>query len=139
MDPWYSGRMPADEMTLAKALGENGYTTGHSGKWHIAIDHHAFPQPMDVGFDWTRSDRGARTAMKDRLSGFATTAEDDPYQLDEHGFPFHQTNEDALTFLKEHKQDPFFPLLCHLAGSFADSYTIGSVVEKVRRANRHGP
>ena len=108
MDPWYSGRMPADEVTLAKALGENGYTTGHSGKWHIAIDHHAFPQPMDVGFDWTRSDRGARASMKDRLSGFATTAVDDPFCLDEDGFPFHQTNEDALTFLNEHKQDPFF-------------------------------
>jgi arylsulfatase A-like enzyme len=108
MDPWYSGRMPADEMTLARALGQNGYTTGHCGKWHIAIDHNAFPQPMDVGFDWTRSDRGARTSMKDRLSGFATKAEDDPYRLDEDGFPFHQTNEDALAFLNEHKQDPFF-------------------------------
>ncbi len=55
MDPWYSGRMPEDELTLAKALRRNGYTTGHSGKWHIAIDHHAFPQPEDVGFDFTRS------------------------------------------------------------------------------------
>jgi arylsulfatase A-like enzyme len=108
MDPWYSGRMPADEMTLARALGRNGYTTGHSGKWHIAIEHHAFPQPMDVGFDWTRSDRGARAAMGDRLGGFATTDVNDPFRLDEEGFPFHQTNEDALTFLNEHKQNPFF-------------------------------
>lgn len=108
MDPWYSGRMPADELTIARVLRENGYTTGHSGKWHIAIDHHAFPQPKDVGFDFTRSDRGARSGMKDRLSGFATKAPDDPYRLDEEGFPFHQTNEDALTFLREHKGDPFF-------------------------------
>lgn len=108
MDPWYSGRMPADEMTLARALKANGYTTGHSGKWHIAIDHNAFPQPMDVGFDWTRSDRGSRGSMKDRLAGFATEAPDDPFRLDENGFPYHQTNEDALTFLKEHKDTPFF-------------------------------
>lgn len=108
MDPWYSGRMPADELTLAKVLGENGYTTGHSGKWHIAIDHHAFPQPGDVGFDYTRAERGARRGMEDRLSDFATDAEDDPYRLDENGFPFHQTNEDALTFMEEHKDDPFF-------------------------------
>jgi len=46
--------------------------------------------------------------MKDRLAGFATKAEDDPFRLDEAGFPFHQANEDALTFLNEHKQDPFF-------------------------------
>jgi arylsulfatase A-like enzyme len=108
MDPWYSGRMPADEMTLARALRKNGYTTGHSGKWHIAIDHHAFPQPEDVGFDFTRSSRGSRAGMKNRLTDFATTNVDDPYRLDENGYPYHQTNEDALTFLKTHKSEPFF-------------------------------
>jgi arylsulfatase A-like enzyme len=108
MDPWYSGRMPADEMTLAKAMKQNGYVTGHSGKWHIAIDHHAFPQPEDVGFDYTRSDRGSRNGMKDRLADFATTAADDPYRLDANGYPYDQTNEDALTFLRENKDKPFF-------------------------------
>ncbi|MDF1656193.1 MAG: sulfatase-like hydrolase/transferase [Verrucomicrobiales bacterium] len=108
MDPWYSGRMPEDELTLAKVLRENGYATGHSGKWHMAIDHHAFPQPGDQGFDWTRADRGARTSMKDRLDGFATEAKEDPFRLDENGFPFHQTNEDALTFLREQEDKPFF-------------------------------
>lgn len=108
MDPWYSGRMPADEMTLAKALGQNGYTTGHSGKWHIAIDHHAFPQPKDVGFHFTRSTRGSRAGMEDRLAEFATTAADDPFRLDENGYPFHQTNEDALTFLRDNADKPFF-------------------------------
>ncbi len=108
MDPWYSGRMPEDELTLPKLLRENGYTTGHSGKWHMAIDHHAFPQPADQGFDYTQSSRGARAGMADRLKGFATKAPDDPYRLDKNGFPFHQTNEDALTFLKENKDKPFF-------------------------------
>ena len=32
----------------------------------------------------------------------------DPYRLDENGYPFHQTNEDALTFLRETKDKPFF-------------------------------
>ena len=108
MAPWYSGRMPADEMTIAKALRQNGYTTGHSGKWHIAINHKAFPQPKDVGFDYTQSSRGARSGMDDRLADFATTDKDDPFRLDENGFPFHQTNEDALTFLNENKGKPFF-------------------------------
>lgn len=108
MDPWYSGRMPENEMTLAKALRGNGYATGHSGKWHIAVDHNAFPQPKDVGFDFTRSNRGSRTSMKDRLDGFATNSPDDPYRLDKNGYPFHQTNEDALTFLRENKDKPFF-------------------------------
>jgi len=108
MDPWYSGRMPADTFTLARAMNANGYVTGHVGKWHIAIDHHAYPQPMDVGFDFTRSDRGAHSGMKDRLSGFATKAEDDPYRLDANGMPYHQNNEDALDFMRENKEQPFF-------------------------------
>ena len=108
MDPWYSGRMPADEQTIAKTLRENGYTTGHSGKWHIAIDHKAFPQPKDVGFDYTESSRGSRRSMPDRMEGFATRDANDPYRLDENGYPFDQTNEDALTFMRQNKDKPFF-------------------------------
>lgn len=108
MDPWYSGRMPADELTLPKYLKQHGYVTGHSGKWHMAIDHNAFPQPEDQGFDFTRSDRGSRSRMANRLEGFATSNADDPFRLDENGYPFHQTNEDALTFLNQNKDKPFF-------------------------------
>jgi arylsulfatase A-like enzyme len=108
MDPWYSGRMPANEMTLAKALKSNGYHTGHVGKWHIAMEHNSFPQPLDVGFDFTLSDRGVTTGMKDRMSDFATDSVDDPYRLDANGFPLDQNNEDALTFLRESKDKPFF-------------------------------
>ena len=109
MTPWYSGRMPEDEVTLAKVLRNNGYTTGHVGKWHMAINHNAYPQPEDQGFDWTLSERGATKPMKPhRLTRFATDAFDDPYRLDENGFPFHQNSEDALSFLKEHQDKPFF-------------------------------
>ncbi|MEX1048673.1 MAG: sulfatase [Akkermansiaceae bacterium] len=109
MTPWYSGRMPENELTLAKVLHQNGYVTGHSGKWHMAINHNAFPQPMDVGFDWTRSGRGVAVAMTPhRLTGFATAAVDDPHRLDANGHPFDQTTEDALIFLREQQDKPFF-------------------------------
>ena len=109
MEPWYSGRMPAGEMTLARVLLQNGYVTGHSGKWHMAIDHNSFPQPMDQGFTWTRKDRGVTVGMvPHRLTGFATDAADDPYRLDENGHPFDQTSADAVTFLREQQDKPFF-------------------------------
>ena len=109
MPPWYSGRMPEDEITLSKALQKNGYATGHCGKWHMAIDHNAFPQPEDQGFDWTRHNLGTTEKMRPhRLTGFATSAPDDPHRLDENGFPYHQNNEDALEFLRTHKDRPFF-------------------------------
>ena len=106
--PWYSGRMPENEMTIARVLQQNGYVTGHSGKWHMAIDHKAFPQPEDQGFDWTRSSRGARSGMPSRVEGFASTRAKDPFRLDENGYPYHQTSEDALTFLRENHDKPFF-------------------------------
>ncbi|WP_179351273.1 sulfatase [Winogradskyella vidalii] len=109
IDPWYSGRMPENEMTLARVLQQKGYTTGHAGKWHMAINHHAFPQPEDQGFDVTTANRGVTSPQKPhRLTDFATTDASDPYRLDKNGFPFHQNNQDALNFIKENKQDPFF-------------------------------
>jgi uncharacterized sulfatase len=113
MPPWYSGRMPVETVSLAEALKTNGYTTGHCGKWHMAINHNAYPQPEDQGFDWTRHNLGVTAKMTpDRLSGFATDHPDDPYRLDENGFCKHQNSEDALTFVRENKDKPFFLFDC---------------------------
>ncbi|HAV12242.1 MAG TPA: N-acetylgalactosamine-6-sulfatase [Opitutae bacterium] len=109
MPPYYKGRMEVDEVTLPKVLREHGYATGHCGKWHMAIDHHAYPQPEDQGFDWTRSNLGATRRMQpDRMTGFATDAANDPYRLDENGFPYHQNSEDAMEFIRGHSDQPFF-------------------------------
>ncbi len=102
LSPWYSARMPVETVTIVEALKADGYTTGHSGKWHVAKGHHSYPQPEDQGFDYTRNSRGVQGRMQpDRLTGFATDAANDPYRLDANGFPFDQTHEDAMTFLKE--------------------------------------
>lgn len=109
ISPWYSGRMPENEITLARVMQQAGYVTGHAGKWHMAINHNAFPQPKDQGFDWTRADLGKTAPMRPhRLTGFATKAADDPFRLDENGFQYHQNNVDALEFVNEHKDRPFF-------------------------------
>jgi len=112
IDPWYSGRMKLSEVTIAEALKTNGYATGHAGKWHVAINHHAFPTPLDQGFDFTRMNRGAHSRMPNRLENFATTAKDDPYQLDAEGFPRHENVEDALEFMNENRTKPFFLYFC---------------------------
>ena len=109
LSPWYSARMPEETVTIAEALKPHGYVTGHSGKWHIAMKHHGYPQPKDQGFDYSRHSRGVQCHMKpDRLTGFATDAQDDPFRLDANGFPFDQTHHDAMTFLRENHDEPFF-------------------------------
>lgn len=107
--PWYSGRLSIEETIIPEVLNAFGYTTGHVGKWHIAINHNAYPQPLDHGFDFSVSDRGVNTSMKpDRISDFATTEEDDRYSIDENGFPRDPNNENALSFLEQSKDKPFF-------------------------------
>jgi len=109
MSPWYSGRLGVEEFTLAEALRANGYRTGHSGKWHIAISHHAFPQPKDHGFDVTFAGRGVNTKMiPHRLAGFATTDSKDSYCMDEQGIPRDEVTVHAIRFMDESKADPFF-------------------------------
>jgi arylsulfatase A-like enzyme len=109
MEPWYSGRMPEGELTLARVLQQNGYATGHCGKWHMAINHHAYPQPEDQGFDWTRHNLGTTQRMRPhRLTGFATREVGDPFRLDENGYPYHKNSEDAMQFIGEHADQPFF-------------------------------
>ena len=109
--PWFSGRMPANEQTIARTLRENGYKTGHAGKWHMSYGHHAFPGPLDQGFDFTTHEgagaRGIQTGMN-RLQGFATDQPGDPYRLDAEGFPTDSVTEGALKFMETNKDKPFF-------------------------------
>ena len=109
IQPWYRGRLPVSEVTLPEVLKEQGYVSGHIGKWHIAIDHHAYPQPKDHGFDYTISDRGVTSRMSpDRLNDFSTYDENDKYRIDANGFPRDPNNENALDFINQSKDKPFF-------------------------------
>ncbi|WDE97611.1 sulfatase [Lentisphaera profundi] len=107
--PWYSSRMPLSTFSLAEALKAEGYTTGHSGKWHISKNHYAYPQPFHHGFDYSVHERGVQNNMTpDRLTEFATNDPKDPYRLDKNGMPFDAPQHGAMTFIKENQDKPFF-------------------------------
>ncbi len=117
MSPYKNIRLEASETTIAEALKPYGYLSGHSGKWHI-VARSGFPQPKDQGFDFSRQNRGIHQSkgwnVKERIRDFATTDPNDPYRLDENGYAFDETTEDALDFMKEavQKEKPFF---CYFA------------------------
>ena len=72
----------------------------------------AKPLPNHVGFDWSRESMGVARDMKpNRVKGFSSDAADDPWQLDEKGYPTNGIFDDSLTFMEEHKEQPFF-LFC---------------------------
>jgi len=109
ISPFFTVRMPIERYTIAEALRANGYRTGHSGKWHISKSHYDYPKPFRHGFDFSFHERGVQSAMKpDRLTGFATNDADDPFRLDENGFPTDSPQQNALKFLEESKDQPFF-------------------------------
>ena len=51
--PGYEGYLTRNSVTIAEILGANGYSTIHSGKWHLGSgDGHGLP-PQDWGFQNT--------------------------------------------------------------------------------------
>ena len=110
VEPWYSGRIMENTPSLAQLLKDNGYATGHTGKWHMAIGHHDTPKPHSLGFDFTTHMQGAdvrgiQRRMPDRLD-FST--KDSEYPLDENDFPIDPITEESLRFMRENKDKPFF-------------------------------
>ena len=119
VDPYLDVHLDLDALTLADALKDNGYRTGHSGKWHVGKTADSY------GFDVVDQDRGFHRRMPDRTKDFSTV--DDPkYPLSKKkypplsekkpegiSYPYDQVTESALAFMAESEDQPFFLNLCH--------------------------
>ena len=108
ISPWYKGRSATTKRTIATVLRNNGYFTGHAGKWHMGW--YTSKETNAQGFDYARSRRGATRTTPDRSKIFATSKPGAKYKLDRNGFPQHDNLDDALAFLKQanRKDKPFF-------------------------------
>lgn len=126
--PNSGGGIPADEVTLAEALNEQGYATGCFGKWHLGH----LPQflPTNNGFDTyfgipysNDMDRLSEKGPKGRAAFWAPQTElwNVPilHDLAEVERPADQTTitrrytERAVEFIRAHQGDPFFVYLPH--------------------------
>jgi arylsulfatase A-like enzyme len=92
-------------VTLAEALKDGGYATGHFGKWHLAGKDGALPtaQGFDVSFD----SFGERE-LAEGSEGNQTGPPEDPKGV------FTLTRK-ACEFIAEHREGPFFCYLAHHA------------------------
>ncbi|MDQ8209462.1 sulfatase [Coraliomargarita sp. SDUM461003] len=108
-----------DHMTLADALKQNGYRTGHYGKWHAGLNASAY------GFESVNQTRGVHRGMKDRTKDFSTPKDRQwplskekypPYSEDFPdgiSYPYDELTEEALEFIQDNKEEAFFLNLCH--------------------------
>ncbi|QDT07238.1 Arylsulfatase [Rubripirellula lacrimiformis] len=117
--PYLQSHLDLDLMTLADAMKQNGYRTGHVGKWHVGLTAASF------GFDFVNQSRGMHRGMDDRTKGFAT-ADDSTYPLSKQkypplspkkpdgiSYPFDEVTQSAIDFIDDSKREPFFLNLCH--------------------------
>ncbi|MDP1799281.1 MAG: sulfatase, partial [Planctomycetaceae bacterium] len=125
--PNSKGGLPPSEITIAEALREEGYATVHIGKWHLGI--HEGSRPLDQGFQRSfglpySNDMDARPDLPRGSSGSPNPPPDGwnvPLMRDGKVIeqPADQTTltkrytDDAVTFIREQKDKPFFLYFAH--------------------------
>lgn len=102
-------QLPLEETTIAEALKAHGYATGHFGKWHLGEDRFG---PLHQGFDvqvprnWYKGWPRAGYHAPFKLDGLSDKPGD--YLTD-------RLTDEALGFIDQNKQQPFFLYLSHFA------------------------
>mgnify|MGYP006075845167 CR=1 FL=1 len=117
--PYLNAHLDRNLLTMDSAMQQNGYKTGHVGKWHVGLS------AAEYGFDFVDHTRGVHRGMKDRTTGFPT-ASDKQYPLSKQkyppiseknpkgiSYPYDQVTESALKFMGENKGEPFYLNLWH--------------------------
>ncbi len=122
--PDSAGGLPPQEVTIAEALGEQGYATAQIGKWHLGI--HEGSRPLDQGFDQSfglpySNDMDALPGANER----SPTPPEDGWNVPllRNGKvverPVDQTTltkryaAEAVKFIRENKSSPFFLYFAH--------------------------
>ncbi|HUF61596.1 MAG TPA: sulfatase [Verrucomicrobiales bacterium] len=167
--PDSTGGLPSAEITIAEALMAQGYATAHIGKWHLGI--HEGSRPLDQGFERSfglpySNDMDGRAGLPRGASGSPNPPRDGwnvPLLRDGEVVeqPADQTTltkrytEEALSFIEEEKDGPFFLYFAHTfphvpmfaspafkgksrAGIYGDAveeidWSVGQVLEALRK------
>ena len=97
-------RLQTNYFTLAEALKEAGYATGHFGKWHLGAEPYS---PLQQGFDvdvprWPGPGPAGSYVAPWKFKDF----DPDPAVPDQHIED--RMAKEAVAFMEKHKNQPFF-------------------------------
>jgi len=107
LDPGSRTHLPEGTPTLGERLGAAGYATAFVGKWHIGEPPH---DPHAHGFPWAHS-----VGFYSASPYFPPYSVQLPKTKPQAGYLTDQLTEDALAFLREPRERPFFLVLAHFA------------------------
>ncbi|APD06360.1 cerebroside-sulfatase [Flavobacteriaceae bacterium UJ101] len=118
--------LPLSEKTLATVLKSNGYTNIALGKWHLGT--HETLHPLKRGFDeffgflsgghqyfpelWTLNDI---SEIQSQFDGYNTKLLKNNTRVDEKEYLTDALSRQAVTYIKENKENPFFMYLAYNA------------------------
>tara|TARA_R110002096_G_scaffold27831_15_gene84657 strand:- start:2244 stop:3566 length:1323 start_codon:yes stop_codon:yes gene_type:complete len=113
----FGNGLPEDGTTLADALQSAGYVTGLSGKWHLGYDLER--RPTQQGFDHFFGLLGGNHHYFEHMDRIGVP---DLWQgnveIEQKGYTTDLITKDALTFIDENHENPFFLYLSHAAPHF---------------------
>lgn len=104
-------RLKLDEVTIADRFRANGYATGIVGKWHLGLgdDYHPLQRGFDhfVGF--------LNNTNVDTFFEFRFEHEGEMKAYEEEDYLTDVISREAIEFVREHRQSPFFLHIAHYA------------------------
>lgn len=109
--------LPIEDETIADALQRAGYRTGLSGKWHLGYDDGR--RPLQQGFDHFFGLLGGNHHYfehMDRIGVHDLWLGDEPVKRQ--GYSTDLVTDDAIQFLEQGGESPFFLFLSHPAPHF---------------------
>ena len=109
LPPEYIENLPAENITLAEALKQNGYNTFFAGKWHLGEEG---SWPEDHGFDVNIAGIGAGSPKGGYFSPFNNPKLKDNVKGENLSM---RLADETAKFIKNNKEKPFFAFLSFYA------------------------
>jgi len=103
--------LPNSEVTLAKALGSQGYETIAVGKWHLGLSDNF--HPLELGFDhfygFLLGGRSYRPLPDGKGRQYKRMQRDrEPVEQEDFSYLTDELGEEAAEYIEQFKDDPFF-------------------------------
>ena len=125
---WGRSLLGRDEVTMADIFRANAYRTGLFGKWHLG-DNYPY-RPQDRGFETVVAHKGGGVGQTSDFWGnhyFDDTYFHNGRPVDHRGYCTDIWFDEALRFIDNHRDEPFFAVLStnapHEPYLVADRYT----------------